>query len=171
MGETPVVAQTIDPDTATELRLFGRNLCKARERVGPHQSDLATLANLDRSAISQIECARRAPKFSTLLTLARAARIKPAELFEGIGPRDSPDKAPTLTGEAPNGPAGLFGANLRWARERGGLTKERLALEAEVDRSTIGAIEKGEIEPSLPKVLKLARALKIAPALLFHEVE
>jgi transcriptional regulator with XRE-family HTH domain len=165
------MVQTIDPGAARELRLFGRNLCKVREQVGLDQSDLAILAKFDRSAISRIECARRTPKFSTLLKLARAARVKPAELFEGIAPMESPVETPIRTGETPNSPAGLFGANLKWARKRAGLTKERLALEAEVDRSTIGAIEKGQMEPSLPKILKLARALEIPPALLLYGVE
>jgi transcriptional regulator with XRE-family HTH domain len=165
------MTQAIDQDTAKELLLFGRNLCKIREQVGPNQSHLATLAKLDRSAISQIECARRAPKFSTLLKLARAARIMPAELFEGIGRNQSQTEMPVRVGEKPSAPARLFGANLKWARKRSGLTKEQLALDAGVDRSTIGAIEKGEIEPSLPKLLKLARALDIPPALLLHDVE
>jgi transcriptional regulator with XRE-family HTH domain len=165
------MAQIIDRQTARELLLFGRNLCKAREQVGPYQSDLATLAKFDRAAISQIECARRSPKFSTLVKLARAAGIKPGDLFEGIGTLEWPEDRPVHVGEIPNGPAGLFGANLQWARERSGLTKNGLALEAEVDRSTIGAIEKGEIEPSLPKILKLARVLKVPPALLWYGVD
>jgi transcriptional regulator with XRE-family HTH domain len=171
MGKTRRMTQTIDSQTRTELRLFGRNLCKAREKVGPYQSDLAILAKFDRAAISQIECARRSPKFSTLVKLARAAGIKPAELFEGIGQMETPNETPVYTGETPDGPAGLFGANLKWARERAGLTKNGLALEAEVDRSTIGAIEMGEMEPSLPKILKFARALAIPPALLWYGVE
>ncbi|MFZ1156066.1 MAG: helix-turn-helix transcriptional regulator [Solirubrobacteraceae bacterium] len=165
------MAQAIDQDTARELRLFGRNVCKVREQVGPKQIDLATLAKLDRSAISQIECARRAPKFSTLLKITRAAQIKPAELFEGVGHKESPAEKPVHTGKTPSSPAKLFGANLKWARKYRGLTKEQLALDATVDRSTIGAIERGEIEPSLPKLLKLARALEIPPALLLHNVE
>lgn len=161
----------IDPLTARELRLFGRNLCKARDQLGLHQRDVSTLAEFDRSAISQIECARRSPKFSTLLKLARALQIKPAELFHDIGPAESPNEEPNRIGKTPNTPTELFGANLEWARERSGLTRERLALEAEVDRSTIGPIERGELEPSLPKILKLARALKIHPAVLLYGVE
>jgi transcriptional regulator with XRE-family HTH domain len=165
------MAQTIDPHTARELQLFGRNLCEARERVGPYQHDLAKLADFDRAAISRIECARRSPKFATLVKLARAARIEPAELFEGIGHAESPGEPPSHPAETPNGPAGRFGANLKWARKQAGLTKLGLALEAEVDRSTIGAIERGEIEPSLPKILKLARAIGVPPALLWHDVK
>jgi transcriptional regulator with XRE-family HTH domain len=169
------MTQTIDRQTARELQLFGRNLCKARERVGPYQNDLAKLAKFDRAAISQIECARRSPKFRTLIKLARAAKIEPAELFEGIGHPESPDKSrgepPAPPADTPNGPAGRFGANLKWARKQAGMTKIGLALDAGVDRSTIGAIERGEIEPSLPKILKLARTMKIPPALLWHGVK
>jgi transcriptional regulator with XRE-family HTH domain len=165
------MVQFIDAETASDLRRFGRNLREIREQVGPNQKQLAILAKFDRSAISQIECAKRSPKFSTLLKLARASEVTPAELFAEIGPAHSPVEAPILREATPNSPAERFGANLKWAHKRSGLTDEQLALEAEVDRSTIGKIEKGDLEPSLPKILKLARALEVPPAFLFHDVE
>jgi transcriptional regulator with XRE-family HTH domain len=165
------MVQSIDPETANALLRFSQNLREIRERVGPHQRHLAALTGVDRSAISLFESAKQTPKFSTLLKLARGAEVKVADFFEGIGPVGVPVETPVLTGTTATAPAEMFGANLTWARERSGLTIEQLALEAEVDRSTIGKIEKGELEPSLPKILKLARALEIPPATLFHGVE
>jgi transcriptional regulator with XRE-family HTH domain len=163
------VAQAADPITAKELRAFAHNVRRIREQAHLYQEEMAELAEFDRSAISQIEGAKRAPKFSTLLKLARAAGVEPSDFFAGIGP-PAPRDIPALTGDPPAEPSARFGANLKLARTHRELTKEGLALEAEVDRSTIGAIELGEIEPSIPKLLKLARALEIPPSFLFQGV-
>jgi transcriptional regulator with XRE-family HTH domain len=58
----------------------------------------------------------------------------------------------------------LFGANLKWARKRAGISQERLALDAKVDRAAISVYENGGREPNLRTVLKLALKLKIRPA-------
>jgi transcriptional regulator with XRE-family HTH domain len=165
------MVQSIDPETASALRQFGRSLRKIRKRVGPSQRRLAILAKVDRSAISLIERAKQSPKFSTILKLARGAEVEVADFFEGIGPAGVQVETPIVTDATPGSPAETFGANLTWAHERSGLTIEQLALDADVDRSTIGKIELGKLEPSLPKILKLARALEIPPATLFHDVE
>lgn len=170
------MVKIIDPEAARELlllelRLFGRNLCAAREQAGLYQAELEPLAEYDRGAISRAECARQAPKFATILRLARGTKVKPGAFFEGIGPAEPSIEMPVREQQAPSTPAESFGANLKWARESRELTKEELALDADVDRSTIGAIERGEIEPSLPKILKFARALDIPPGYLMQGVE
>jgi transcriptional regulator with XRE-family HTH domain len=163
--------QPSDADIAKDLRMFGRNLCSARERIGLDQAVFAKLSGYDRSTISKIECGRQAPKFDTLLTLAGVAEVQPAELLDGVGVKRSSSETPSYEQPTPNTPAALFGANLKWAREQLGLSHERLGSAAGVDRSLISGWEKGELEASLRTILKLARALAVPSALLLHKVK
>jgi transcriptional regulator with XRE-family HTH domain len=54
--------------------------------------------------------------------------------------------------------------NIKERRESLGLSKYRLAELAEVHRSTIGRIEKGEMFPSSDILQRLAKALKVSPS-------
>jgi transcriptional regulator with XRE-family HTH domain len=160
-----------DADIARDLRIFGRNLCAARERIAPDQRAFAKLAHLDRSTISKVECGKQAPKFDTFLTLALAAQVKPAELLSGVGLLRMPPGAPSHVDVTVHTPAGTFGANLKWARELTGVSHEELGSRAKADRSLISDWEWGKREANLRTILKLARALEIPAALLLHGVE
>lgn len=63
-----------------------------------------------------------------------------------------------------------FGNNVRRLRESSGMTQENLAEAAGLDRSYIGGIERGERNPALAAILRLASALGIAPAELFNGI-
>lgn len=160
-----------DAEIMRDLRMFGRNLCAARERIAPDQKAFAKLANFDRSTISKVECGKQAPKFDTFLALAQAADVTPAELLSGIGPARTTQETPNHGRAAPAAPATLFGANLKWARERAGLSHAELWSSAAVDRSLISDWELGKREANLRTILKLARALEISPAVLLYNVE
>jgi transcriptional regulator with XRE-family HTH domain len=160
----------MDTEIARDLRMFGRNLCAARERVSPDQHAFAKLAGFDRSTISKVECGRQAPKFDTFLAVALAAGVTPAELLTGVGLTHEPPEAPENV-DTTCTPAGVFGANLKWARELTGVSHEDLGGMAKADRSLISDWEHGKREANLRTILKLARALKIPAALLLHGVE
>ncbi len=64
----------------------------------------------------------------------------------------------------------MFGVNLRWARIRAGISQERLALDAKVDRAAISVYENGRREPNLRTVLKLALKLEVRPGLLLDGI-
>lgn len=164
------MAQPTDTEIARDLRMFGRNLCSARERVSPDQHAFAKLAGFDRSTISKVECGKQAPKFDTFLILALAAQVTPAELLIGVGVTHAPNEAPNHV-DTRCTPAGLFGANLKWARELTGVSHEDLGSLAKADRSLISDWERGRREANLRTILKLARALEIPAALLLHGVE
>jgi transcriptional regulator with XRE-family HTH domain len=106
--------QPTNAEVAIDLRIFGRNLCLARELIGLEQRDFARVSGFDRSTISKIECGRQAPKFDTLLTLARVSMVKPAELLSGIGPITSLTDPPDDDRPPASTPAAQFGANLKW---------------------------------------------------------
>lgn len=63
-----------------------------------------------------------------------------------------------------------FSDNLRRFRENLGMTQEQLGEAAEFDRSYIGGIERGERNPSLDAILRLASALRVAPGRLFEGI-
>ena len=58
----------------------------------------------------------------------------------------------------------LFGRRLRELREARGVSQEELAHITEMSRRYVGAIERGEVAPTLDRIVGMAVALKIEPA-------
>ncbi|MCE9957571.1 helix-turn-helix domain-containing protein [Aeromonas rivipollensis] len=56
--------------------------------------------------------------------------------------------------------ARIFGEKLRQKRSRMGLSQDGLALLAEIDRSYVGRIERGEVNITLEKAYQLAEVLQ-----------
>lgn len=64
-----------------------------------------------------------------------------------------------------------FGMTVRRQRDARRWSQERLAEAADLNRSYIGELERGEAVPSLQTLAKLAVALGIAPSQLLLEAE
>jgi transcriptional regulator with XRE-family HTH domain len=64
-----------------------------------------------------------------------------------------------------------FGAALKDAYERAGVSKRQLAAAAKLDRSAIGKIERGERAPNFSKLLLLACGAGTTPAALLPAIE
>lgn len=64
-----------------------------------------------------------------------------------------------------------LGVALRKARERKELSQEQLGLSTGIHRNYIGGIERGERQPTVDVVLRLAEALDTSPARLFSKAE
>ena len=64
-----------------------------------------------------------------------------------------------------------FGETVRSVRESAGVAQEALALIAELDRSYLGRLERGEKQPSPDVVFRLAAALGVAPGDLVARIE
>lgn len=60
-----------------------------------------------------------------------------------------------------------FGKRVRVIRKAAGLSQEALADQADIDRSYLGAIERGEVNLTLTKIHQIAKALRISPKELF----
>lgn len=155
-------------EIAEQIRTFGRNLREARGQAGLTQAQLSVAAPLDRAAISRLECGERSPDMPTLLRVCAALSTTPADLLRGVG---KPNGSRASRGETETSDSsGLFGVNLRQARQRAGISQERLALDAKVDRAAISVYENGVRQPNLRTVLKLAMKLDIPPGLLLRGV-
>jgi transcriptional regulator with XRE-family HTH domain len=63
---------------------FAENVRKARAQRGLSQEALGDAAGLHRTEISLLERAVREPRLSTIVRLARALKVGPAELLRGI---------------------------------------------------------------------------------------
>ena len=63
---------------------FGENLTRCRRRVDMSQEELGVRASLHRTEISQLERGLRTARIDTLVKLAGALSVSPAELLEGI---------------------------------------------------------------------------------------
>lgn len=62
-----------------------------------------------------------------------------------------------------------LGAAIRNARLDLGLSQEALAVDAGIDRSYMGGIERGEHNLAAINIVKIANALKVAPSTLFEK--
>jgi transcriptional regulator with XRE-family HTH domain len=63
-----------------------------------------------------------------------------------------------------------FGTIARRLREAAGLSQEELAAKAGIHRTYIGGIERGERNPTLLMIHRLAKALGTKPGQLFEQV-
>ena len=69
-----------------------------------------------------------------------------------------------------NDPKKLVGKCIRELRLNKGVSQEALADEAGVHRTYMGSVERGERNISLDNIVKIARALKVAPSVLLQTV-
>jgi len=63
-----------------------------------------------------------------------------------------------------------FGQKIQQLRKEKGLTQEGLADLIGVDRSYMGFVERGERNPTLDKIVKIAKALKVSLSDLFKGI-
>jgi transcriptional regulator with XRE-family HTH domain len=63
-----------------------------------------------------------------------------------------------------------LGRRIKTLRKELGLTQEDLAFEVGVNRSYMGFIERGERNPSLAMLKKIAKALQLSLSVLFQSV-
>lgn len=63
----------------------------------------------------------------------------------------------------------IVGANIKRYRKERGLTQEQLAMSADLDLRYLGGIERGEQNPTVSVLGRLAGALEIHPGDLFEE--
>jgi transcriptional regulator with XRE-family HTH domain len=63
----------------------------------------------------------------------------------------------------------VVGKNVRQARHKAGLTQEQVALDAKIDLTYMGGIERGKRNPSLLVLVRIADTLGVAPDALLKQ--
>lgn len=63
-----------------------------------------------------------------------------------------------------------LGQRIKQLRKEHRMTQEDLAFKVEVDRSYMGFVERGEKNPTLDKLIKIAQTLKISLSELFRSI-
>ena len=64
-----------------------------------------------------------------------------------------------------------FGRAIRELRHELGISQEELALRAGIQRSYLGGIERGERNPSLANIVKIADTLNVPPSEILRRAE
>jgi transcriptional regulator with XRE-family HTH domain len=64
-----------------------------------------------------------------------------------------------------------FGQAIRELREERGISQEAFALKSGIDRSHYGGMERGERNPSLTSIIKIANALSVPPSEILARAE
>lgn len=85
-------------------------------------------------------------------------------------PKSLPPGRPRGATSLDKGVAAQFGRVIRDVRIRGGIAQESLALMAGLERSYVGRLERGQSQPTLAVILKIARALGCDPGELVSKV-
>jgi len=65
----------------------------------------------------------------------------------------------------------MFGAELKKARETAGLSQEKLAFEAQIDRSYVSLLENDKKSPTLDVIFRISDAIGIQASELISRVE
>lgn len=63
----------------------------------------------------------------------------------------------------------IVGGNIRMLRKRKGLSQEELALDAGIDLTYLGGIERGRRNPSLLVLVRIAEQLGVHPSKLLQD--
>jgi transcriptional regulator with XRE-family HTH domain len=63
---------------------FGQNLVRARKRAGLSQEEVGFRASLHRTEVGMLERGIRLPRIDTLIKLAGAIEVEPADLLDGL---------------------------------------------------------------------------------------
>ena len=65
---------------------FGANVRRLRAAAGLSQEQLGELCDMHLSAVSRLERGLRDPRLTTIMRLAKALSVTPAELVEDVRP-------------------------------------------------------------------------------------
>lgn len=63
---------------------FAANLRRERARLGISQEELGSRSSMHRTEVGLLERERRDPRLATIVKLARALGISPAQLLRGV---------------------------------------------------------------------------------------
>jgi transcriptional regulator with XRE-family HTH domain len=134
-----------------KLVAFGATVRAVRKERRQSVADFAASAGIEREQLRAIEAGRYDPVYDVLLDLARSLDIKASTLVS------------RADGMLVFAQGAAFGRRLRRLRTERGITQDRLAQITGLHRTTIGLWERGEKEPRLATILRLAHGIDVTP--------
>jgi transcriptional regulator with XRE-family HTH domain len=135
----------------------GEKVRNARKARGLTLVELASRARLSYSYLSEIERGSKTPSSDALARLADALNLNRADLVE----------ASEEDGDQGIGP----GDRLRVAREDRGMTLREVASAAGISSTYLSEIERGNVQPAVSVLKRLARVLHIPLSVLMSPAE
>ena len=88
-----MAGETQEQDGGPTAKIVGANLKGHRLKAGLSQDDVAWISGLHRSEVSLVELGKRTPRVDTLVRIAKAIGITPADAFKGAWPAGPSDDA------------------------------------------------------------------------------
>lgn len=85
-------------------KLFGRNMVRHRKKLRISQEEVGFRADLHRTAIGLLERGEREPQLETIIKVAGALEVDPADLF--VGYKELPGEGWRVVEEQRGGPVG-----------------------------------------------------------------
>ncbi|MDI7246196.1 MAG: helix-turn-helix transcriptional regulator [Bacillota bacterium] len=137
--------------------ISGERVRAARRAKGLTLVDLASRARLSYSYLSEIERGAKSPSLDTLSRLADALDLNRAELVE--------------ISEDEDGRGVGLGEKLRVAREDRGMTLRDVASAAGISSTYLSEIERGNVQPALRVLKRLAHVLHVPLSSFMSSVE
>jgi transcriptional regulator with XRE-family HTH domain len=145
-----------------ELIAFGCAVRQVREERGVSVDALAEAAGISSTDVEAIEAGCLDPGYRGLLHLPAALGITSTALLLRVE-RDGSDLDPHAASVA-------FGQRLRQVRAERSMAQDDLARVTGLHATAIGRFERGEREPRLTSILRLARGLGVKPGELVDEL-
>ncbi len=145
-----------------ELVAFGRAVRQVREERGLSVDALAAAVGIADAELEAIEAGCLDPGYRGLLHLPAALDITSTALLLRVE-RDGSDLDPHAASVA-------FGRRLRQVRAERSMAQDDLARVTSLHATAIGRFERGEREPRLTSILRLARGLGVKPGALVDEL-
>jgi DNA-binding XRE family transcriptional regulator len=138
----------------------------------PEITDPPVIATLEATADMIAERARSAELRARIGGLERAITYLEHAIDKGAGGAQSPtrlsrpvepESSPPEV-QPPDDPLPAFAANVRAARDARGMTQDTVADGADMETSYYGRLERGQIEPGVRAIVRVARSLGVAAA-------
>lgn len=160
VGWAALVSGAGDQDAHTDFA-FGQRLRELRAEHNVSQEVLSRRTGIHRTTIGTLEQGDSDPRLSTVLRFARGLDVPPRELVEGREQQDAMSN---------RNAAVVFGERLCKMRTERGLSKENFAQQADMHPTAVRRLERGDRDPQLTTILRLARGLDVQPGALVDEL-
>ena len=169
------VAASPKVEMAEYFRIFGRKLQSLRLERGLTQGRLSETSSVQQSHLSKLERGVWEPRYATIINLAWALHVQPAELMPSLDCGHFPGRL--RSDFAIDSPVGeisdhrrFFAETLQRLRKERGMLQSGLAERSSVSQPHVSALERGLWEPRMSTVISLCLAFNVQPDVLMPKL-